>query len=140
MGVVKGNFQNPRIFRASVSWRAIDNFATRTETQAERGAVLLGNVELSRAERWTEDGLHVIRSTEFDCIAEDPDPDGAVAKFVDNLSDLGVCISELEQTGEATEGERWTLMLLLGRFAPWGVANSSAPGPDAPLPGWRAVH
>lgn len=110
------------------------------EPDMETGAVLLGNVELSRAERWTEDGLHVIRSTEFDCIAEHPDADQVVTVFVDNLSDLGVCISELEQTGEATEGERWTLMLLLGRFAPWGVANSSAPGPDAPLPGWRAVR
>lgn len=79
--------------------------------------MLLGGVELSRATRWFEDGLHVIRSTEFDCIAEDPDPDGAVTAFVDNAFDLMLALSDLEQSGEATEGEGETLALLVRRFA-----------------------
>ena len=92
------------------------DFASRTETRPSSGAVLLGSVELSRAERWYEDGAHVIRSTEFDCIAEHPDAEQAVAVFVDNAFDLMLALSELD-AGEATEGERDTLALIESRFA-----------------------
>lgn len=95
----------------------VGNFASRTETRPSSGAVLLGFVELSRAERWYEDGAHVIRSTEFDCIAEHPDAEEAVTVFVDNAFDLMLALSELDQGGEATGGERETLALIESRFA-----------------------
>jgi hypothetical protein len=93
------------------------DFTSRTETKPSSGAVLLGDVELSRAVRWFEDGLHVIRSIEFDCIAEDADPDRAVEAFVDNAFDLMLALSELEQAGEATEDEHEELALVESRFA-----------------------
>lgn len=93
------------------------NFASRTEARPSSGAVLLGEVELSRAERWYEDGAHVIRSTEFDCIAEHPDADEVLTVFVDNSFDLMLALSELDQAGEATEGESETLALIASRFA-----------------------
>lgn len=93
------------------------SFVSRTETRPSSGAVLLGPVELSRAERWYEDGAHVIRSTEFDCIAEHPDGDEAVTVFVDNAFDLMLALAELDQAGEATKAERETLALIESRFA-----------------------
>jgi hypothetical protein len=96
---------------------AADNFASRTEAKPSVGAVLLGEVELSRAERWFEDGLHVIHSAEFDCVAESPDAEGAVTAFVDNAYDLMLALSELDRAGEATEIERETLALIASRFA-----------------------
>jgi hypothetical protein len=77
----------------------------------------LGEVELPRAERWYEDGAHVIRSTEFDCIAEHPDADEVLTVFVDNSFDLMLALSELDQAGEATESESETLVLIASRFA-----------------------
>lgn len=96
---------------------ATGDFASRTEARPSTGAVCLGDVELSRAERWYEDGAHIIRSTEFDCIAEHPDADQAVTVFVDNAFDLMFTLSGLVETGDATEGERETLALLEARFA-----------------------
>lgn len=93
------------------------SFASRTETRPSSGAVLLGDVELSRAERWYEDGAHVIRSTEFDCIAEHVDAEEAVTVFVDNAFDLMLALAELDQAGKATKGERETLALIESRFA-----------------------
>ncbi len=105
-----------------------ENYGSRTEGQPSVGAVYLGSVELSRAERWVEDGQHVIRSAEFDCIAEGADVDQVVVAFVDNAFDLMCMLIEAQGAGEATDGERETLELLQSRFAraAWGERQKAA--------------
>lgn len=108
--------------------KSTDNYGSRTEGQPSVGAVYLGSVELSRAERWVEDGHHVIRSAEFDCIAEGPDADRVVVAFVDNAFDLMCMLIEVHDSGEATDAERETLELLQSRFAraAWGERQKAA--------------
>ena len=88
-----------------------------TENTPQTGCVTLaGGVALSAADRWFEDGQHVIRSLEFDLVAEDPDPSRVVDVFVESAQDLGVALLELGARGEATEHETETLALLSQRL------------------------
>lgn len=82
-----------------------DRFSALTEQTAEAGCILSPQgVLLAVAERWFEDGLHVIRSTELDLIAEDPNPKAVVDVFVDNLLDYLGGLAELGD--EVTEHEK----------------------------------
>jgi hypothetical protein len=94
-----------------------DRFSGLTEQTAELGCILTPQgVTLALAERWYEDGLHVIRSTEFDLIAEHEDPATVVDIFVDNLVDYALGLSELQVSGDITEHEQQTLALIAPRF------------------------
>lgn len=55
---------------------------------------------VSSAERWEEDGVHVIRSLDFDVIAGDPDFQKAVDQFVEKAEDLWSYLSSLETISE----------------------------------------
>ena len=87
-----------------------------TEANAEHGFVCVRGGALFPAERWFEDGLHVIRSSEFDLLAEDEDPDRAVDVFVESAWELGATLGDLQKRGEATPHEIETLALLSQRF------------------------
>ena len=94
-----------------------DQFGDLTEETAQDGCVMLvGGIALSTASRWYEDGLHVIRSLEFDLMAEDPDPAHVVDVFVENAQDLAMTLVDLQTRGEATEHETETLAVLSQRF------------------------
>ena len=72
---------------------AAENRETQlTEENAERGTigVQVGDhlVAISGVEHWVDDGLHVFRSVEFDCMAEGEDLSKAVVAFVENAEDL----------------------------------------------------
>jgi hypothetical protein len=51
---------------------------------------------VSFAERWEEDGFHVIRSLDFDVTAGAPDFQSAVDQFVEKAEDLWSYLSNLE--------------------------------------------
>ncbi|HWD86136.1 MAG TPA: hypothetical protein VG321_10320 [Solirubrobacteraceae bacterium] len=88
-----------------------------TEATAEQGCVTTaGGVVVAKAERWFEDGVHVIRSTEFDLIAEDEDAEKVIEVFVDNAVDLAIALNELQADGKITEDESRVLNLLSQRF------------------------
>jgi len=83
-----------------------------TESTPEPGYISSDHgVVLAHAERWFEDGLHVIRSVEFDLLAEDEDEDRVVDVFVDNFWDMGAALADLVRRGEATSHEQdlWLL-------------------------------
>lgn len=91
-----------------------------TENAPCLGAVYVASdIMLSEAERWYADGLHVVRSTEFDCIAEHDDPEEVIGVFTDTALDIIVHLSELADQGEATEHERDTLARVVPRVARW---------------------
>ena len=77
------------------------------------GAAYSFDVLISEGERWIEDGIHVIRSTEFDVVAGDPDFDRALSKFIDMHEDLWAYLSGLE---ELTDNENETFLKLAPRF------------------------
>lgn len=74
-------------------------------------------VPISSINHWMEDdGLHVFRSTEFDCMAEADDEGAAVKAFIENAEDLFRFLDDLVDAGRATEGEKMTLIKLSRRF------------------------
>ena len=99
---------------------------SRTETAEDTGgatvpseeASVLGcaewlGVPVSEGERWVEDGVHVIRSTEVDVIAGDPDFDQAVEQFIQKVEDLFLYLSTVE---ELSDNENETYLRLAPRF------------------------
>lgn len=84
-----------------------------TEAAPVCGAAFRLGVRVSDAERWLEDGMHVLRSTEFDVIAGDRDFDGALGQFIDKIEDLWFYLSGLE---ELTDNENETFLALAPRF------------------------
>jgi hypothetical protein len=76
-----------------------------SESDADAGCVVVENVPISQAEAWLEDGVYVIRSTEFDLLAEDEDFDEALSLFIDRAADYATALSELISSHEATEDE-----------------------------------
>jgi hypothetical protein len=73
-------------------------------------------VPISGIEHWVEDGIHVFRSTEFDCMGEAEDALEAVNAFVDNAEDLFRFLDDLHDAGRATEDETRLLIKLSRRF------------------------
>jgi hypothetical protein len=91
-----------------------------TEDAPEVGVIRIAvgdqAVELSTVEHWVEDGLHVFRSTEFDCIAEGKDLASAVVTFIESAEDLFRLLDDLLDAGRATDDETRTLVKLSRRF------------------------
>ncbi len=87
-----------------------------SEANAEAGCVVVENVPLSQAEAWREDGVYVIRSTEFDLLAEDEDFYEALGLFIDRAADYATALSELISSHEATADEERLAGLLSRRL------------------------
>ena len=95
--------------------------ATSEET-AEHGGVFAtgprGDQMLSHADAWREDDVYVIRSSEFDVIAEHEDFQQAIDDFVVWLMDRAALLAELVSAGEATEDEQRAFAVLSARVFP----------------------
>lgn len=83
------------------------------EHAATPGLASRFDIVVSEGEHWVEDGEHVLRSTEFDVIAGDPDFERALAKFIDKHEDLWIYLSQVE---ELTDNENETFLALAPRF------------------------
>jgi hypothetical protein len=77
---------------------------------------------LSDAFGWREGDVFVLRSSEFDIMAEDEDFESALAVFIARLADYAIMLYELVEAGDATEEEAETFRLLSGRLAPLAQA------------------
>jgi hypothetical protein len=73
-------------------------------------------VPISQVEHWVEDGLHVFRSTEFDCMATDEDLCKTVEAFIETAEDLYRFYDDLVDAERATPDEVRTLAVLSRRF------------------------
>jgi hypothetical protein len=67
-----------------------------TEAAPEYGRVVAFDTIVSFAEHWEEDGIHVLRSLDFDVIAGDADFQKAIDQFVEKAEDLWSFLSKLE--------------------------------------------
>lgn len=67
-----------------------------TEASPEYGCVMALETIVSFAEHWEEDGVHVLRSLDFDVTAGDRDFQRAVDQFVEKAEDLWSYLSGLE--------------------------------------------
>jgi hypothetical protein len=97
-----------------------------SENEAESGCVAarVGALEqrLSDAVAWREDGLYVIRSTEFDLMAEDEDFAGALDIFTRRVFDYAAMLADLVSSGEATDGELAVFSTVSARVVPLAQA------------------
>lgn len=95
-----------------------------SETSADLGCVFVRgphrDYQLSDALAWREGDLYVLRSTEFDVMAEDEDFDAAVDTFIARLTDYAIMLYELVETGDATTDEHELFHTLAGRLLPIG--------------------
>jgi hypothetical protein len=87
-----------------------------TETDAEFGEVVMFGVTLTEAERWVEDGEHVVRSTEFGVVAGAPTLPDAVDRLCETLKDLADHITA-EPMAELTPEELERATTLYHRLA-----------------------
>lgn len=67
-----------------------------TEAAPEYGRIMVFDKIVSFAEHWEEDGIHVLRSLDFDVTAGDADFQQAVDQFVEKAEDLWSYLSGLE--------------------------------------------
>lgn len=79
----------------------------------DEGTIGMAGVVLSRVIYWVEDGVHVLRSTEFDISASDEDHQAAVEKFVANAEDLAYFYRDLD---DPTVEELETALEILTRI------------------------
>jgi hypothetical protein len=87
-----------------------------SEDEPSKGIIGLGDVALSRAEYFIDpDGVHVIRSLDFDVKAYADDKNAAVAMFVDNAEDYCSYLVDLARKGKANARELQALGLLFDR-------------------------
>jgi hypothetical protein len=84
-----------------------------TEEAPEYGCVVAFDTIVSFAEHWEEDGVHVIRSLDFDVVAGDEDFHKAIDQFVEKAEDLWSYLSGLETI---SENENETFLTLAPRF------------------------
>lgn len=102
---------------AQIEERAIRNAGVPTEDAPEFGYIVLNGVQLSEVEHWIdEDGLHVFRSVEFDCLGEAEDEYDAGLLFIENAADLFRFLDDLVDARRATGDEIGTLAKLSRRF------------------------
>jgi hypothetical protein len=87
--------------------------STLTEAAPEYGTVSLLGLPITDAEHWIEDGVHVLRSLDFDVTVGDRDFWAAVDKLGGSVEDLWSYLSELETI---TDNENETFVLLASRF------------------------
>jgi hypothetical protein len=88
-----------------------------TEEAPELGHVVAAGVNISEGLHWLEDGVHVIRSSEFDLMGQGDDLDEAVDSFVGQALDLLWYFNEEIERGEATDHEIRLAGVLGGRLA-----------------------
>jgi hypothetical protein len=88
--------------------------AQPTEVSPDYGGVQIIGLPVGAAEHWVEDGIHVIRGSEFDVIAGDPDFQTAVEKFGEKAEDLWIYLGNQEHL---TENENDTFLVLAARFS-----------------------
>lgn len=74
------------------------------------------NVLISEVEHWVEDGLHVFRSTEFDCQSEHEDEGEALFAFLQSAEDLLRFLDDLVDADRATRDEIRIMAKLSRRF------------------------
>jgi hypothetical protein len=72
---------------------------------------------LSYAEYWTDHQGFVVRSTEFDCVAEGNDLDEALGRFGQAVYDYADDLQARMDSGAATATERETLQRLSDRLS-----------------------
>lgn len=84
-----------------------------TEATPDLGRITAFGVVVSEAQHWVEDGIHVLRSTEFDLVAGDADFQRAVDLFGEKTQDLFWYLADLPHI---TEVENDTFVLLAPRF------------------------
>ncbi len=93
-----------------------------SESGAESGCVTLRvrNVErdISSAVTWREDGVYIIRSTEFDLLVEDEDFKGALDLFVRRTFDYAAMLAALASSGDATDDELAAFSVISTRLVP----------------------
>lgn len=113
MTAVSGGSPGPRMNTPQTSTAS----SQPTENRPEIGHVRFGDVVFSKAEHFVdEDGVHVIRSLEFDVSAHADEVDAAGRMFVDNADDYCSYLAELAQSGRATAPELEALGLLVKRL------------------------
>lgn len=67
-----------------------------TEASPEHGRIVAFDTIVSFAEHWEEDGIHILRSLDFDVTSGDADFQKAVDQFVEKAEDLWSYLSGLE--------------------------------------------
>jgi hypothetical protein len=77
---------------------------------------------LSDALGWREGDVFVLRSSEFDIMAEDEDFESAVTVLIARLADYTIMLYELVEAGDATDEEAEAFRVLSGRLAPLAQA------------------
>jgi hypothetical protein len=103
--------------RISTSHPSTASSPPPTEDKPETGIVGFGDAVLSKAEHFIDDdGVHVVRSLEFDVSAHADDFGSAISMFVDNSDDYCSYLAELAESKKATEHELETLGLLVNRL------------------------
>jgi hypothetical protein len=97
-----------------------------TQDAADAGCVVVSGPHrdyvLSDALCWREGDVFVLRSSEFDVMAEDEDFESVLAVFIKRLADYTILLYELVEAGDATEDEAETFRVLSGRLAPLAQA------------------
>jgi hypothetical protein len=78
---------------------------------------------LSETIGWREGDVFVLRSSEFDIMAEDEDFESALTVLIARLIDFATMLYELVESGDATEDEAEAFRLLSGRLAPLAQAT-----------------
>ncbi|HST34927.1 MAG TPA: hypothetical protein VLJ80_15560 [Solirubrobacteraceae bacterium] len=93
-----------------------------SENSADEGNVFIAGPHrdyvLSEAVGWREGNTFILRSTEFDVMAEDEDFEAALDTFIARLADYGIMLGELVEAKEATPEEEEAFRTLSGRFLP----------------------
>ncbi len=109
-----------------------------TEETAEEGCVLVRgphrDYSLSDAVAWREGSTYVIRSTEFDILAEDEDFEEALDLFICRLLDYTSLLHEQVQAKQATPEESSMFTELAERFFP--LVQAMQPGWERPRLRW----
>lgn len=97
-----------------------------TQDAADAGCVFVSGPHrdyvLSDAFGWREGDVFVLRSGEFDIMAEDEDFESALAVFIRRVFEYATMLYELVEAGDATEEEAETFRVLSGRIAPLAQA------------------
>lgn len=86
-----------------------------TETSPDLGTITAVELLVSQAAHWIEEGVHILRSTEFDVIAAHEEFDRAVDLFVEKAQDLYDYLAEKEGI---SDNEAETFLLLHSRLFP----------------------
>jgi NADPH:quinone reductase-like Zn-dependent oxidoreductase len=98
----------------------LPQMAGPTESAPEEGTIGVRagahTVDISAVEHWVDEGLHIFRSSEFDCMSEAEGETEAVAAFVAMAEDLFRFLEDLLDAGRATEEEKLILIKLSRRF------------------------